>query len=68
MGRLTPIADRDIAATRGHCCHPDRSEPTPFLRVRFWANASARAVEGPWREIQPKTDQNARSSTDLVGL
>ncbi len=29
-------------------CHPDRSEPTPFRRVRFRANASAHAVEGPW--------------------
>src|ERR1700748_1405417 len=29
-------------------CHPDRSEPTPFHRVRVFANAWARAVEGPW--------------------
>src|ERR1700761_5351142 len=38
-------------------CHPDRSEPTPFLRVRFRANASARAVEGPWRNPLLAADQ-----------
>jgi hypothetical protein len=32
-------------------CHPDRSEPTPFLRVRFLANVWARVVEGPWLDL-----------------
>jgi len=46
--RISTVAAPQSIRLRQRCphCHPDRSEPSLFLRVRFWANAWARAVEG----------------------
>ena len=50
----TAPAGADLTSWRysrnAQACHPDRSASTPFLRVRFCANASTRVVEGPWRK------------------
>ncbi len=45
--RHKPRPQRSQSSQCAETCHSDRSKPTPFLRVRFLATASACAVEEP---------------------
>src|SRR5579863_3672665 len=47
-------------------CHSNRSKATPFLRVRFCSNASARAVEALLDLSQPRFEEIPSSASDFL--